>query len=551
MSGLRSIVAFLRRLRRSTARSTTGAACVGSSSTSSISDFSKKPCSSSISPSSSSTSARAVATSAYVSTPVAWPLTTRSFTSSSSCRSATDILFLAARRAQREGAGPIQTIDVHTNATDSEVKRPEAESPLISQSTSWFPSDCIECAHRFHVPRTPTTRIPDHGGRRRSAWKPAPLAAGKAEREEGFGRQAGGRGEQGGGQGRGRREARGEGAASVEAARASEARGQRQAGTHGSRSRRATAASGHGRARKVRGPPAGAGRGRRCATRSRSAPARRLTAAPAVRRRRHQRAPRRRHRRSHGRARGRCRYPGDPAAPAASVAGCPPHWGLRFGDAWCFRGMLAPMAPGAKHPPRCLIVDEHPVVRAGVRAVLEQAFDHVEISDADSIEHVTDVAKDGTPDVVIIDPWRAGVDVGDIVGRLQGQVKAPIVVFTSDGGARLLSDALKAGVKGYVRKDSPSADLVRAIEAARTGEFYVDPGLSSTIVLDEGDRTLSARQREILQMLADGMQTDVVAEKLGLSTETVRTHTKRILAKLEASTRTQAVAIGIRHGLIE
>jgi DNA-binding NarL/FixJ family response regulator len=210
------------------------------------------------------------------------------------------------------------------------------------------------------------------------------------------------------------------------------------------------------------------------------------------------------------------------------------------------------MAPGAKPAPRCLIVDDHPVVRAGVRAVLEQAFDHVEITDAESIDHVAEAASDGKkPDVVIIDPWRAGVDVADIVGRLQSQVKAPIVVFTSDGGARLLSEALKAGVKGYVRKDSPSEDLVRAIEAARVGEYYVDPGLSSTIVLDEGDRTLSARQREILQMLADGMQTDAVAEKLGLSTETVRTHTKRILAKLEASTRTQAVAIGIRHGLIE
>ena len=210
------------------------------------------------------------------------------------------------------------------------------------------------------------------------------------------------------------------------------------------------------------------------------------------------------------------------------------------------------MAPGAKRPPRCLIVDDHPVVRAGVRAVLEQAFDDVEVSDAESIDHVAEAAtEDGPPDVVIIDPWRAGVDVGEIVGRLQKQVKAPIVIFTSDGGARLLAEALKAGVKGYVRKDSPSEDLVRAIEAARTGEFYVDPGLSSTIVLDEGDRTLSARQREILQMLADGMQTDAVAQKLGLSTETVRTHTKRILAKLEASTRTQAVAIGIRHGLIE
>ncbi|HYN91172.1 MAG TPA: response regulator transcription factor [Thermoleophilaceae bacterium] len=209
------------------------------------------------------------------------------------------------------------------------------------------------------------------------------------------------------------------------------------------------------------------------------------------------------------------------------------------------------MPSGANHSPRCLIVDDHPVVRAGVRAVLEQAFDDVAIADAESLDQVGDVAKKESPDVVIIDPWRAGVDMGEIVGRLQSQVKAPIVVFTSDGGARLLSEALKAGVKGYVRKDSPSEDLVRAIEAARAGEFYVDPGLSSTIVRDEGDRTLSPRQREILQMLADGMQTDAVAEKLGLSTETIRTHTKRILAKLEASTRTQAVAIGIRHGLIE
>jgi DNA-binding NarL/FixJ family response regulator len=209
------------------------------------------------------------------------------------------------------------------------------------------------------------------------------------------------------------------------------------------------------------------------------------------------------------------------------------------------------MAHGAKDAPRCLIVDDHPVVRAGIRAVIEGAWKGAEVTDATTLEDAAPMLEEEDPDVVIIDPWRAGVDVSDIVRRLQKDVRAPIVIFTSDGGARLLSESLKAGVKGYVRKDSPSEDLVRAVEAARTGDFYVDPGLSSTIVLDEGDRTLSARQREILQMLADGMQTDAVAQRLGLSTETVRTHTKRILAKLEASTRTQAVAIGIRHGLIE
>jgi DNA-binding NarL/FixJ family response regulator len=200
---------------------------------------------------------------------------------------------------------------------------------------------------------------------------------------------------------------------------------------------------------------------------------------------------------------------------------------------------------------RVLVVDEHPVVRQGVRALLERGFDSAEVTDASSLQAALDDMGTNQPDVTIVDPWRAGGEIESILSTLTSKVGSPIVVFTADGGARLLSDALKAGVKGYVRKDSPGEDLVRAIQAARDGEFYVDPALSSTIVLDDGDKTLSDRQREILQMLADGMQTEAVAIKLGLSTETVRTHTKRILAKLAADTRTQAVAIGIRTGLIE
>jgi DNA-binding NarL/FixJ family response regulator len=197
---------------------------------------------------------------------------------------------------------------------------------------------------------------------------------------------------------------------------------------------------------------------------------------------------------------------------------------------------------------KCLIVDEHPVVRDGIRALLEQRFDVVEVDQAPTPQDAAE--RDGSPDVVVVDPRGSG-DLDETFSLLNRRLRSPIVVFTSDGGARQLSEALKAGVKAYVRKDSPPDDLVRAIQAAVSGEFYVDPALSSTIVLEEGERTLTARQREILQMLADGMQTDAVARKLGLSTETVRTHTKRILAKLEAATRTEAVAIGIRSGLIE
>lgn len=209
------------------------------------------------------------------------------------------------------------------------------------------------------------------------------------------------------------------------------------------------------------------------------------------------------------------------------------------------------MAARPDRTPRCVIIDEHPVVRQGVEALLGDTWPGSVVASARNLDAALDAAAGAKADIVVVDPWKAGADVGELVKRLTKDLGAAIVVFTADGGARLLSEALKAGVQGYVRKDSPSSDLIRAIEAARAGEFYVDPGLSSTIVLEEGDRTLSARQRQILQMLADGMQTDAVAKELGLSTETVRTHTKRILAKLEASTRTQAVAIGIRYGLIQ
>ena len=199
----------------------------------------------------------------------------------------------------------------------------------------------------------------------------------------------------------------------------------------------------------------------------------------------------------------------------------------------------------------CLVVDEHPVVRQGVRALLEQGFNEVELLDAASPEAALENAANVKADVILIDPRKGPGDTESTLLELTEKLGSPVVVFTADGGARQLSDALKAGVKGYVRKDSPADDLIRAIRAAIGGDFYIDPALSSTIVLEEGERTLTARQREILQMLADGMQTDAVAKQLGLSTETVRTHTKRILAKLDAATRTQAVAIGIRNGMID
>src|ERR671931_2544428 len=144
---------------------------------------------------------------------------------------------------------------------------------------------------------------------------------------------------------------------------------------------------------------------------------------------------------------------------------------------------------------RCLVVDDHPVVRQGIRALLERELDGVEVSTAATPEATLQESAD-RPDVVVIDLRRVSGDVQDAVTKMQDTLQSPIVVFTADGGPRMLAEALKAGVKGYVRKDAPPEDLVRAIQAARSGEFYVDPGLSSSIVLDDGAQALSRRQRE-------------------------------------------------------
>src|SRR5919108_2562435 len=104
------------------------------------------------------------------------------------------------------------------------------------------------------------------------------------------------------------------------------------------------------------------------------------------------------------------------------------------------------MPGSAKSAPRCLIVDDHPVVRAGVRAVLEAAWKGVEVAETPTLDDAARALD--SPDVVIVDPWRTGADVGEVVSRLHEKVSAPVVVFTSDGGARPPSEALKAGVQG-------------------------------------------------------------------------------------------------------
>lgn len=176
------------------------------------------------------------------------------------------------------------------------------------------------------------------------------------------------------------------------------------------------------------------------------------------------------------------------------------------------------------------------------------------VGTADSGELVLAEIERLRPEVVIMDVRLPGIDGISAVKRIA--TSAPdvkTVIFSAYGDKRLLSDAIVAGARGYVMKGSPPEDLLRAVRTVTTGKPFVDPSLSPTLLMATGapDAPLSEREREILQLLAGGLHTEEVARRIGLSTETVKSDTKRAIQKLEADTRVHAVAIALRQAIIE
>ncbi|HEY8774343.1 MAG TPA: response regulator transcription factor [Gaiellaceae bacterium] len=201
----------------------------------------------------------------------------------------------------------------------------------------------------------------------------------------------------------------------------------------------------------------------------------------------------------------------------------------------------------------CLIVDDHEVVREGLRLSLSRA-PHIrvlgETSDgASSIEMV----ERRKPDVVIMDVRMPGMDGLEATREiLKVAPDTAVLIFTAFSERSLLARGLDSGAKGYILKEAPHDTLLRAIERLAVGESYIDPALMPAF-LSGKDQTdmLTAREREILQLLADGMSNADVASKLFISQETVKSHVRHILAKLEADTRTHAVAIALRESIID
>jgi DNA-binding NarL/FixJ family response regulator len=204
------------------------------------------------------------------------------------------------------------------------------------------------------------------------------------------------------------------------------------------------------------------------------------------------------------------------------------------------------------HEITCLIADDHEVVREGLRLSLSRSPHIRVVGEAGDGESAVALAERRKPDVVIMDIRMPGMDGLEATRQLNQKVPdTAVLLFTAFGERSLLTRGLESGAKGYLLKEAPSQTLVRAIEKLAGGDGYVDPALMPSFLSKDGADLLTPREREILQLLADGMSNADVAAKLFISQETVKSHVRHILAKLEADTRTHAVAIALRESIID
>jgi DNA-binding NarL/FixJ family response regulator len=201
----------------------------------------------------------------------------------------------------------------------------------------------------------------------------------------------------------------------------------------------------------------------------------------------------------------------------------------------------------------CVVADDHPAMLASVADLLARSGFDVRGRARDGAEALALIETE-RPHVALVDvrmPRMSGIEVAQ-----RAAVTTPdtsIIFYTAHGDRALLSEALDVGARGFVLKEAPLVDLVRAVERVAAGDAYVDPVLAGVLVnshLTDREPSLTQRERETLRLLADGLSNEEIGKRLHISPETVRTHVRKAMSKLEADTRTQAVATALRQSII-
>jgi DNA-binding NarL/FixJ family response regulator len=209
-------------------------------------------------------------------------------------------------------------------------------------------------------------------------------------------------------------------------------------------------------------------------------------------------------------------------------------------------------------PIRVLVADDHPVVRQGLRAFLDSREGITVVGEAADGETAVALAAELAPDVILMDLVMPGLDGVSAIRRLRALGhSAAVIVLTSFAGDEQVFPALDAGAAGYLLKDVEPADLERAVRTVHAGGAQLDPDVTARLVRAvtrsraEEPGQLTARERDVLRLLARGRSNREIARELTVSEKTVKTHVSSILAKLRLADRTQAALWAVRSGLAD
>jgi two-component system response regulator NreC len=207
---------------------------------------------------------------------------------------------------------------------------------------------------------------------------------------------------------------------------------------------------------------------------------------------------------------------------------------------------------------RILLADDHSVVRRGFRLILESQTDLEVVGEASNGREAVQLAEDLQPDVVVMDvsmPELNGIEATRRISEVA--MRTRVLALSMHKDAVYVREILRAGAKGYLLKDAADHDLLSAVRAVSRGEGYLSPAVSESVLTDYRKHVtnpidlLTSREREVLQMIAEGRTNKEIANSLNLSVYTVEAHRGRIMEKLNLHSSSELVRFALRNGLID